>query len=238
MFLGVFFWQYLTPPIEQCVEFKWQWMALITARNVSFLWIWVGALHHLLYVWHVVPDKLKFNPSYPKSSQHYRDFALSTSGALIDSAMQIGFMHLYATKKIEYYDDFWAGPAWAQKLGAWQGPCWSVFFIAFGCLYQDFNFYWVHRYIHRWGWPEKTFPWCDPGRFLYKWVHSYHHKSFNPGPWSGLAMHPVEHLLYFSRSFVCLFVGLHPVRIPPAPLDFCQAAGNFQLFLAAAHFGD
>ena len=129
--------------------------------------------------------------------------------------------------EIEYYDDFWAGPAWAQKLGAWQGPAWSVFFIAFGCLYQDFNFYWVHRYIHRWGWPEKTFPWCDPGRFLYKWVHSYHHKSFNPGPWSGLAMHPVEHLLYFSRSFVCLFVGLHPVRIPPAPLDFCQAAETF-----------
>ena len=22
----------------------------------------------------------------------------------------------------------------------------------------------------------------------YKYVHSYHHKSYNPGPWSGLAM--------------------------------------------------
>ena len=28
VFLEVFFWQYLTPPIEQCVEFKWRWMAL------------------------------------------------------------------------------------------------------------------------------------------------------------------------------------------------------------------
>eukprot|EP01043_Picozoa_sp_COSAG02_P065432 COSAG02_NODE_9872_length_2086_cov_1.567690_2_plen_279_part_00 len=253
VFLGAFFWQYLTPPVEQCVEFRLSWMALIAVRNVSFLWIWVGALHHLLYVWHVVPDKLKFNPSYPKKQQHYRDFLMSTSGALIDSAMQIGFMHLYATNKVPWYSDFWAGPQWAQQLGSWQGPIFSVAMILVGCLYQDFHFYWVHRYIHRWGWvrgpipppglpqtalrapalhcihpaklrcvlpmcvravqSEKSFPYVDPGRFLYKWVHSYHHKSYNPGPWSGLAMHPVEHLLYFTRSFVCLFVGLHPVHM-------------------------
>ena len=152
VFLGAFFWQYLTPPVAQCAEFRWPWMALIVARNVSFLWIWVGALHQLLYVWHVVPDKLKFNPSYPKKQQHYRDFLMSTSGALIDSAMQIGFMHLYATRKVAWYDDFWAGPQWAQELGSWQGPAFSVAMILVGCLYQDFHFYWVHRYIHRWGW--------------------------------------------------------------------------------------
>jgi hypothetical protein len=45
------------------------------------------------------------------------------------------------------------------------------------------------------GWPEKSFPWVDPGRLLYKYVHSLHHKSYNPGPWSGLAMHPVGHSL-------------------------------------------
>ena len=26
-------------------------------------------------------------------------------------------------------------------------------------------------------------------------------------------MHPVEHLLYFTRSFVCLFIGLHPIHM-------------------------
>ena len=30
-------------------------------------------------------------------------------------------------------------------------------------------------------------------------MHSLHHKSDNPGPWSGLAMHPIEHIFYFSR---------------------------------------
>lgn len=158
VFLGAFFWQYLTPPVAQCAEFRLSWMALIVARNVSFLWIWVGALHQLLYVWHVVPDKLKFNPSYPKKQQHYRDFLMSTSGALIDSAMQIGFMHLYATNKVPWYPDFWAGPQWAQQLGSWQGPAFSIAMILVGCLYQDFHFYWVHRYIHRWGWVRRLSP--------------------------------------------------------------------------------
>ena len=54
---------------------------------------------------------------------------------------------------------------------------------------------------------------CDPGKLLYKWVHSVHHKSYNPGPWSGLAMHPVEHALYFTRAFVCLFIPLHPIHM-------------------------
>jgi hypothetical protein len=149
--IAVFFWNFgLVPPIAQCRELHWSWMALITARNVGFLWVWVGALHHLLYEWHIVPHKLKFNPSYPKNSQHVRDFLLSTLGALIDSAMQIGFMHLYATGRLDFYEDFWRGPAWAQKLGSWQGPAWSCFFILFGCVAQDFHFYWVHRYIHRW----------------------------------------------------------------------------------------
>jgi sterol desaturase/sphingolipid hydroxylase (fatty acid hydroxylase superfamily) len=130
--------------------------------------VWVQGFHYLLYVGNIVPLKLKFNPTYPKNSQHLRDFALSTSGALIDSAMQIGFMHLYATKKINFYSDFWAGPEWAQELGQWQGPTWSLAFILIGCIYQDFHFYFVHRYIHRWGWDESSFPWFDPGKFLYK----------------------------------------------------------------------
>eukprot|EP00729_Bicosta_minor_P023580 gene23580-18820_t len=38
----------------------------------------------------------------------------------------------------------------------------------------------------------------DVGQFLYNNVHSLHHKSYITGPWSGLAMHPVEHLFYYS----------------------------------------
>ena len=43
----------------------------------------------------------------------------------------------------------------------------------------------THRFLHE-----------APG--LYKWVHYLHHKSRAPGPFSGLSMHPVEHLIFFS----------------------------------------
>jgi len=33
---------------------------------------------------------------------------------------------------------------------------------------------------------------------MYKKVHSLHHRNTNIGPWSGLSMHPIEHLLFFS----------------------------------------
>ena len=43
----------------------------------------------------------------------------------------------------------------------------------------------THRFLHE-----------APG--FYKWVHYLHHKSRAPGPFSGLSMHPVEHLIFFS----------------------------------------
>jgi sterol desaturase/sphingolipid hydroxylase (fatty acid hydroxylase superfamily) len=56
----------------------------------------------------------------------------------------------------------------------------------------------VHRLIH---WPP-----------LYKLVHSLHHRNTNPGPWSGLSMHPIEHLLYFSSIALFWVVPSHPVH--------------------------
>ena len=52
----------------------------------------------------------------------------------------------------------------------------------------------------------------DIGAFLYRWVHSLHHKSYNPGPFSGLSMHPVEHLLYYTCTLLSLFYKAHPLH--------------------------
>jgi sterol desaturase/sphingolipid hydroxylase (fatty acid hydroxylase superfamily) len=48
---------------------------------------------------------------------------------------------------------------------------------------------------------------------LYRSVHKLHHNNVNPGPWSGLAMHPVEHLLYFSCVLIHCIVPSHPVHV-------------------------
>jgi sterol desaturase/sphingolipid hydroxylase (fatty acid hydroxylase superfamily) len=64
-------------------------------------------------------------------------------------------------------------------------------------LIHEFHFYCIHRLIH---WPP-----------LYRSVHRVHHANINPGPWSSLSMHPVEHLLYFSGVFLWWIVPAHPL---------------------------
>ena len=65
-------------------------------------------------------------------------------------------------------------------------------------FYADFHFYFIHRWLHL------------PG--LYKYVHSLHHKSYNPGVWSGFAMHPFEQATYLMRAGLPLFFAHHPIH--------------------------
>ena len=39
---------------------------------------------------------------------------------------------------------------------------------------------------------------------LYRLAHALHHKNVNTCPWSGIAMHPIERLFYFSLPLVFL----------------------------------
>ena len=39
---------------------------------------------------------------------------------------------------------------------------------------------------------------------LRRYVHAVHHESHNPGPWSGLAFHPVEAAVFFSAYTLVL----------------------------------
>jgi hypothetical protein len=65
-------------------------------------------------------------------------------------------------------------------------------------LWRDLHFYIAHRFIHI--------------RAVYKYVHSLHHRNADPEPFSGMTMHPVEHLYYFSNAFLpSLYMNLSPL---------------------------
>ncbi len=46
----------------------------------------------------------------------------------------------------------------------------------------------------------------------YTHVHSWHHKNVNVGPWSGLAMHPLEHVVLCADVLLFLLLPAHPVH--------------------------
>ena len=47
---------------------------------------------------------------------------------------------------------------------------------------------------------------------LYGLVHKIHHNNVNPGPWSGLSMHPIEHLFYFSGVLIHFIIPSNPLH--------------------------
>ena len=45
-----------------------------------------------------------------------------------------------------------------------------------------------------------------------KYVHSLHHRNADPEPFSGMTMHPIEHLYYFSNALTpVIYMRLSPL---------------------------
>lgn len=63
----------------------------------------------------------------------------------------------------------------------------NIFWILFIPVWRDVHFYIAHRFLHI--------------RSIYTYVHKLHHRNADPEPFSGMTMHPVEHLYYFSNAF-------------------------------------
>ncbi|MDH3715129.1 MAG: sterol desaturase family protein, partial [Gammaproteobacteria bacterium] len=64
---------------------------------------------------------------------------------------------------------------------------------------MTFHFYLNHRLLR---WPP-----------LYHVAHALHHRNVNTGPWTGISMHPLEHLIYFSLLLLWWVVPVHPVVV-------------------------
>lgn len=135
------------------------------------------------------------------TGQLEREITFTTLGWLQSSFWQILFTHLWAVGSESAYTDFWACPAY------------SLFVLWFIAYWREVHFYWCHRMMHPWWDRERGLLQGDVGAFLYRHVHSFHHKSYNPGPWSGLCMHPVEHFFYYSCIWIpAILMSLHPLH--------------------------
>ena len=83
---------------------------------------------------------------------------------------------------------------WAFANGYFLGLEWNMHPIYLGLtflflpLFREVHFYFLHRLLHT--------------PLLYNFSHYIHHKNVNPGPWSGIAMHWFEHILYFSGTLI------------------------------------
>lgn len=122
---------------------------------------------------------LKYNPEEQTISFMLEETVRSSGGIVVLTFMQI---ILWKTNCLNPSPEI---PSMKEFL-LW------VIFIA---QWNDFHFYAGHWMLH-------SVP------FLYRNVHKVHHKSYNTNPASGLSMHQVEHVIYFSAILIALVVPL------------------------------
>ena len=180
-----------TPDIARMETLSLDWMALILLRNVALISIFTGGLHLWLYRLRAQGRKTKYNGNWMAKNdrrflfqnQVFDNVFWSMIGTLVWSIYEIGLWWGYANGVLPYSAN----------------PVWFVLWMILMPFWRNFHFYWIHRLIH---WPP-----------LYRTVHYLHHKNVNVGPWSGMAMHPVEHVLYFSCMLIHLVVPSHPMHM-------------------------
>ncbi len=194
MAIPIFTWLYLTPALETMQTFAVGWIAFILVRNLVMILAYAGIWHYWLYVKRAQGTDYKYtdkwlardNPIFMFRNQFLDNtFWTVISAVPIWTAWEVVTWWLFANHYIYYVD-------------ASAHPIYFVVMMLLIPIVREVHFYWIHRLIH-WG----------P---LYKWVHYLHHNNVNIGPFAGLSMHPVEHLIYFSGVIMHWIIPSHPIH--------------------------
>lgn len=205
-------WFFLQPGLDACRTFQPGWIAQMFLRNMALLWLVFGGWHFYLYTIRGKSHRGKYSPRWQSRNGAtflFRNQVLDNvfwscgSGCITWTAYEVVTMWMYANGRLPYLDFR-------------SHPVWFVLWMLLIPFWREFHFYWIHRLIH---WKP-----------LYDRIHYLHHYNINPGPWSGLAMHPVEHVLYFSVTLIHWIVPSHP-------LHFLFNAQHTALTPAAGHTG-
>ena len=183
------------PSLEETKNLEASWIFQMYFRNLVLMSTVAGGLHLYFYTFSRQGKKLRYDPR--PLMKRGKQFTLG--GQVKDNmfwtlASGVSIWTAYEVLM------FWAiANGYAPMLQWATNP---IFFIALFLiipLWESFYFYWIHRFLH--------IP------FFYKHVHALHHRNINVGPWSGLSMHPFEHLIYLGTVLIHWVIAAHPVHI-------------------------
>jgi sterol desaturase/sphingolipid hydroxylase (fatty acid hydroxylase superfamily) len=190
--LAVISWLYFTPSLARAARFEAGWIAEIYLRNAVLLILVAGGLHLRLYMTRGQGTTFKYtnkwmatnDPKFLFRNQVWDNiFWNLTSGCLIWTGYEAVTLWAFANRIIPYVD-------WRAH------PVYCVILMLLVPFLRPFHFYWTHRFTH----------WAP----VYKISHYLHHKNVNIGPWSGMTMHPIEHLIYLSGVLLHWLIPSNP----------------------------
>ena len=194
LFFAFIAYYFFTPPMSEMKTFSVGWASEILLRNYVMGTIFFSLIHIPLYISKSQGIKFKFNPNWPEKIQKLFTFNKQIFdnlfwslfwGVPIWTAYEVISLWLYASGRIPFIEFS-------------ESPVYFFLILLLIPAFRDAHFYLVHRVLHF--------------KFMYKIAHSVHHRNINPGPWSSLSMHPIEHLLYFSGVIVHWVILSHPLH--------------------------
>ena len=185
-------YRYFTPDLSNFQSFRTTPFVMIWLRNISVMFLVVGAQHWYLYTRKSQGTDFKYDSRWLAKRRRSFTFDNQTkdnmfwslfSGCGIAALYEVFMFYLHANASIGRIDSFL--PTALTTV--------SLFWLS------SIHFYANHRLLHI--------------KLLYETVHFVHHRNVNTGPWSGISMHPFEHLVYFSLPLAFIFIPASPFLV-------------------------
>jgi len=188
-------WFFLTPDRSHWQSFSPGWITQVFGVNLAVVCLVAGGLHLFFHTYRRQADSRKFdfneldrnNQKFFAGNQVWDNiFWTCVSGVTLATTYQVVIMWVYANELVAWLD-------WHSS------PVLFVLWFVVLPFWSSSQFYFIHRLLH---WKP-----------LYKLAHQVHHRNISIGPWSGLSMHPIEHILFFTSFLIHLVVVSHPLHL-------------------------
>lgn len=191
---ALLYWRFVIPNVETMKTLSLGWALWLYAVNALAIFVMYGSVELFYYVKRKQRTRFKYNAKFPAESPSDVFWFKSQN---IDNFLRTFFISipLWTVVEVVFLWCFASGRVpWLK----WSNdPVYLAFLVLMAPAIHELHFFCIHRLIHT--------------PFLYKWVHSVHHNSVNPSPWSSLSMHPVEGFLYHAVAFWHLAIPSNPI---------------------------
>ena len=185
---------FFAPSLGEAASLRIGWVTEIWLRNLVLVTLLAGGLHIVFHGLQLQGTDYKYDPRpYPRTGRvfAFNNQVLDNMAWTLASGVTVwsGFEVLI----------WWAmANGWASVITVQSNPVLFVALFFLIPIWESFYFYWMHRFLHT--------------DLMYRF-HAVHHRNTDVGPWSGLSMHPVEHLFYFGTALVHFVMPTHPVHL-------------------------
>lgn len=187
-------WNYILPDVETMKTLSIAWIAKLYVVNLVAVFLFFGMFEYRLYIQRAQGTRFKFNGKWPSENKSDVFWFKSQN---IDSILRIVFHAIPIWTAIEVGILYAYAHGYVPWLSFASNPWYLAILALLVPVIHETHFYLLHRLIHT--------------PFLYKHVHSVHHNSVNPSPYSSLSMHVVELLGYLGVALWHLVIPSNPI---------------------------